>query len=307
MDSHIHSNEDMSKPENRTNLAFFSTLMIPEIHSFVCDRLELPKDVTIFPSPNLVTEESGSTVRPDFKITKSYPGRAIGYLEIELGKEDGAQVQKYNKELGVPVYSIVGKKSYRQNGRSGDLSLEEIYYWALKVIESRLNSQQHASLDLFCTLVKRYVIDGNFHASNKRCDISEEISNSPLMRKVYSYFGEPTILRNARIERGKILLNTISENGFSLRVYCTQSRNKTFSLMCRTAGKKEIEFPSLCKLRKYFPSKKRDTEFLAGIIAQLGADEIHRLPEKGRAKLPIKKVEDNFERIGDALKRFLLQ
>lgn len=76
--------------------------------------------------------------------------------------------------------------------------------------------------------------------------------------------------------------------------------------MCRTTGRKEIEFPSLCKLKKYFPSKKKDTEFFAETIAQLGADEIHRLPEKGRAKLPIKKVEDNFETIGDALKRFLL-
>ena len=307
MDSDLYFNEDTAKPENRTNLALFSILMIPEIHSFVCDSLGLPDNVIIFPSPNLVTEEFGSTMRPDFMVTKSYPAQkeTIGYIEVELGRENGAQVQRYKKELNAQIYSIVGRKDYHENGGHGDLSLEEIHFLASKVKESQPNSQKYASLDLFCTLVKHYVIDGNFRGSNKRCDISEEIFNSPLIQEVISYFGEATVLRDGRIERGKILLDTISEKGFSFRVYCKESGNSQFSLMSRTRGRNEITFPSLCKLRKYFPHKKDETELFVGIIAQLGADEIYDLPEKKWATLPIKTVEKHFERIGDALKGFL--
>jgi hypothetical protein len=264
----IHINEDTAKPENRTNLALFSILMIPEIHSFVCDCLGLPHSAIIFPSPNLVTEEFGTTLRPDFTVTSSYPkpNGTIGYIEVELGREDGAQVQRYKAELKQPVYSIVGRRDYRENGGQGDLSLEEIYRETLRIMESFTNTQKYASLDLFRCLVKYYVIDGNFNASAKRCQISEEILNSPLIQKVISYFGESNISENGRIQRGKILMDTISEKGFSFKVYCRESVNKQFSLMSRTNGRNEITFPSLCKLQKYFPRKGNETALFAKTI-----------------------------------------
>lgn len=297
----IHINEDTAKPENRTNLALFSILMIPEIHSFVCDSLGLPHSVIIFPSPNLVTEEFGTTMRPDFRVARSYPRpkEAVGYIEVELGREDGTQVQKYSTELKLTIYSIVGRKDYRENVGRGDLSLEEIYRVALEIGESCLNTQKHASLDLFCTLVKHYVIDGNFNASNKRCEISEEMLNSPLIQKVISYFGESTMSEVGRIERGKILLDTISEKGFSFKVYCRKSGNNQFSLMSRTRGRNEITFPSLCKLKKYFPMKGEETALFAKTIADLGDNEIYDLGESKRARLPIETVEEHFEKIGE--------
>ncbi|MGY5881925.1 MAG: hypothetical protein RTV31_16885 [Candidatus Thorarchaeota archaeon] len=307
MGNYLHFKEDTAKPENRTNLALFSILMIPEIHSFVCNELGLPDDIIIFPSPNLVTEEFGSTMRPDYGITESYAeqSKPIGYIEVELGKEDEPQVQKYRTELKVTIYSIVGRKDHRENGGRGDLSLEEIYRVALEIGQSCPNTQKHASLDLFCSLVKHYVIDGNFNASNKRCNLSEEMLNSPLIQKVISYYGESTIFEGGRIERGKILLDTIAEKGFSFKVYCRESGNNQFSLMSRTSGRNEITFPSLCKLKKYFPRKEEETALFAKIIADLGDDEIYDLGERKRARLPIETVEEHFEKIGDVLKRFL--
>jgi hypothetical protein len=281
--------------------------MIPEIHSFVCDSLGLPHSVILLPSPNLVTEEFGSTMRPDFMVARLYPRpkEAVGYIEVELGREDETQVQRYNAELKPPIYSIVGRKDYRENGGRGDLSLEEIYRVALEIGESCLNTQKHASLDLFCSLVKHYVINGNFNASNKRCNLSEEMLNSPLIQRVISYYGESTISECGRIERGKILLDTIAEKGFSFKVYCRESGNNQFSLMSRTSGRNEITFPSLCKLKKYFPRKAEETALFAKIIADLGDDEIYDLGERKRARLPIKTVEEHFEKIGDVLKRFI--
>jgi len=134
----------------------FSILMIPELYSFVCDKLGLPHSVVIFPSPNLVTEEFGTTMRPDFTVATSYPrpNETLGYIEVELGREDETQVQRYSTELKLPVYSIVGRKNYRGNGGRGDLSLEEIYHVASRFAESFLNTQKYASVDLFCSLVK---------------------------------------------------------------------------------------------------------------------------------------------------------
>lgn len=312
MDSPIYYKEDTSKPENRTNLALFSILMIPEIHSFVCDRLKLPKDVIIFPCPNLAEEEFNSRQRPDFCIKKSYPftSQEIGYIEVELGKEDQAQLQGYRTELNTPIYSIVGKKNYFENGRRGILSLEEIYDLASEIKRSYSNTQQCASLELFCSLVKYYVIDGNFHSSTKRTDISETTLSSRLIKEIYNYFGKDNILRNTRPKHGKILLNACGgQYGFSLRVYCTKTqttKNGGFSLMHRTTSKPKItKFPSLRKLRKYFPDKEEETKYFADIIAQLGAEEIYHLKEKELAELPIKMVEENFGRIGDAIRKFL--
>jgi hypothetical protein len=307
MKKDIHFKEDTAKPENRTNLSLFSILMIPEIHSLVCNRLEIPEDVIVFPSPNLVTEEFGSTLRPDFAATKAYAQteNPIAYIEVELGKEDELQVQRYREELKVPVYSIVGRKDYLENGGRGDLSLEEIYEIAMESKEFCPNTQKYASLDLFCTLVKHYIIDGNFTASNKRSSLSEEMMNSPLIQKVLRFFWDDILLEGGHIGRGKILLDTIGEKGFSFRVYCRKSKNRGFSLMSRTSGRNEITFPSLCKLRKYFPQKESETELFAKTIADFGDDEIYHLGEHQRAKLPIEKVEDNFDRIGNVLKRFL--
>jgi hypothetical protein len=302
----MHIHEDLSKPENRTNLALFSILMIPEVHEFMCQELMLPNTVIIMPSENLHSEEITSNLRPDYKIVGalSEPD-PLGYIEVELGAEDQTQMAIYRSKTDKAVYSIVGRKEYRHRNGNDSLSLEEIYDLAEQLKNSYRDSQQQACLELFCSLVKHYVIDGHFPHSNKRVDLSDEMARSTLIRQVYEYFGSDRILRNTNIERGKILLNSVGPSGFSLRVYCTESRNHEFSLMSRSAGRKETEFPSLEKLLKYFPFDADAAHDFARVIGKLGAREISGLPEGRRAKLPIGVVEDHFTEIGGAIERFL--
>ena len=295
----IHINEDTAKPENRTNLALFSILMIPEVRHFVLEKLEIPKDMLIFPCPNLQSEEFDQCGRPDFKITRSLSDREYGFIEIELGQEDKNQIVSYAK--WGKIYSIVGGISDKKGIQGkGDLCLEEIYSFIKTMKDNYKNTQQEASLELFSSLGKYYVIEGNFNQYNKRSPISEKMAYSFLIQEIIRHFGEDKVCLDGKIRRGHVSLDTIKENGFSLRVYSTET-SKGLSLMSRAGGRPYIEFPFLSKLVKYFSHKQDAAAAFASVIKNLGAYEVEGLTEKRRAKLPIEVVERNFLKIARAI------
>jgi len=301
----IHINEDTAKPENRTNLAMFSILMIPEIHTFFCNSLNIPTSSIIFPSPNFQTEEFDSNLRPDFKIIASFTELNVlkGYIEIELGREDQAQVSNYKSSANVPIYSIVGKKIYLQE--KGNLSLEDIYYKTKEVEINYKDTQVFASLLHFQKLIEYYIIENNFSGSSKRAQISEKMLNSKIIQDVVQYFGKENIILGGKIEQRKLLIDTIKENGFSIRVYSRESTNNSVRLMNRSAGKPQIGFPSKVKLIKYFPYKKDEVLKYVNLIHNLGASDITYLKEKQDAKLPISIVEKNMNELLKAIESLL--
>jgi hypothetical protein len=286
----IHIKEDTAKPENRTNLALLSTLQIDEIRTYLLRRLRLPADSLVCPSPNVVTEEFSNCGRPDFEIRDSCE-KAIGYIEVEMGQEDNAQITRYRSHLNCPVHSIVGKACYT----SSDLSLEEIREHAVSVAPKYRHMQQSVSPKLFCDLVEWYIIDGNFKPSNARANLSDRMLQSRLVQLILSRFGEENILTaGTAMVPGKIKLDTVGENGFSLRVYSTETGGDGFSLMNRSGGREVTAFPSLAKLLKYFPHRQQTCRMYAQLVERLGDRNISSLPEKKRARLPLPTVEDNF-------------
>jgi len=102
MNKQMHLHEDTSKPENRVNLALFHLLMIDEFAAFVKSKLKIPAECCIYPAPNLETEEFDTCERPDFKI--ELDGVLMGYIEVELGNEDQAQLTGYREKIKEPVY-----------------------------------------------------------------------------------------------------------------------------------------------------------------------------------------------------------
>ncbi len=300
-DRNIFINEDTSKPENRTNLSLFALLSLSEIHSFICTKLNIPQTSVIMPAPNLQTEEFGTGMRPDFKILNN--GDLIGYIEVELGNEDKTQLANYRKNSRVPVYSVIGKEFYKING--GDLSLEEIYRETKKIERKYSGTQKGALLLHFQKLIKYYIVEGRFSASNKRAPISEKMKKTAIIQGIKEYFNEENINFGGNIEYGKLLINTVKENGFSVRVYCFESKNKSFSLMNRSAGRPQIEFPSKIKLLKYFPYDKEAVNNYVELIKNLGARNIEDLPERSRAKLPIGIVKNNIEKFCEAISMFV--
>jgi hypothetical protein len=134
----------------------------------------------------------------------------------------------------------------------------------------------------------------------KRSNLSEKMLNSTLIQAVFDHFGGDKILGTGNLKRGYISLDTIKENGFSLRVHSTETRMGV-SLMSRSSGRPTIEFPSWVKLRKYFPNKVAEVEEFVNVIFALGAYEIKSLSEKQRAKLELETVENNFGIIAKAI------
>ncbi|MBV5343499.1 hypothetical protein JZU68_07780 [bacterium] len=293
----FHYKEDTSKPENRVNLTLFHLLMNDGVKEYIFRKLELDTYCVVYPAPNLVTEEFDIGDRPDFKIEKD--GKLVGYIEVELGK-DIAQINKYNQKTAdhIRIYSIFGKPS-----DGGDLSLEEIYYY-LKENQGTIirGAQDYWSLRLLLKLIEYYVIEGNFKSNNKRASISESMRNSSMITALYEGVGSQNILdqESDKPEKGKLILNTVGEGGFSLRVYARNSKTASFSLMWRSGGRETIYFPAHIKMVKYV-SNKQFVERYANLLISLGCTDIMDISERQSTSLNIKTVEANMDKLIDCM------
>jgi len=297
----FHFKEDASKPENRTNLALLSVLQIREIFNFLKIRLDLIEECLIYPCPNLETEELSTSLRPDFKIENYNSNQIIGYIEVELGPQNDAQIKSYKNKAGIPIYSIVGKACYSPS----DLSLEEIYNYTKSIQKKYLNTQMNVSIKLFCELVKYYVIDGNFNCSCSRSSISTAMLESDLVQEILSHFKEDEVILDAgdRLTPGKIKFDTVSENGFSLRIFCRESNSGSLSLMNRSGGGDYIGFPSYEKLNKYLPSRNEICKEYADLISNLGDKKIFDIRKNQRARLPLSVVENNIHKFVELIRK----
>lgn len=246
----------------------------------------------VYPSPNLVIGQFSTALRPDF-VVRDLSGKDIGLIEVELGTENSAQIKSYEEAGICHVFSIVGKSEYSPS----DLSLEELYKYLLSVKSKYMNTQKGVSLQLFCDLVKYYVIDGNFKLSNSRSDISAKMLSTPLIKMLYRDFKEENIIQSEQmVVSGKIKINTISKNGFSIRVRSRHTSSGDISLMNRTGGREVIYFPSFKLLSKKIPERKSACEKYAHLIESLGDKDIFSISEQKKSQLPLKIVESNFDK-----------
>lgn len=289
MPKDMHFKEDTSKPENRVNLTLFHLMMVEEIRNFVLDKLNISKESVIYPCPNLTTEEFDISSRPDFVIKNGDQLR--GYIEVELGTEDAEQLHRYRTQQSLPVYSIIGKRLYGPC----DLSLEELYHYLKEIKQSFDGTQLFQSIRLLISLIEYYVIQGNFSTA-KPIALSDAMRKSRLVDHFYTYFGGDRILENARVQRNKVMFNTRGENGFSLRVYSTETDSGGLSLMYRTGGRQTIYFPAHKKLLRYLPDSTDAIQSYSNLIAELGAKEIFRIDENKRCSLPLEIVESNVDK-----------
>lgn len=299
MKKDMHFKEDTSKPENRVNLTLFHLLMNEELKSFIHQKLQLNPDCVIYPAPDLVTDEFSTNDRPDFKIELN--GNLVGYIEVELGK-DIEQVKKYEAKTPdeIKIYCIFGKQS-----DGGNLSLEEIYFFVKKIqAGGQKNTQNYWSMELLLKLVKYYVIDGNFKSNNKRTSISDAMRSSTLINALYESIGRKYIIEGIKAEKGKLLINTVKENGLSVRIFARNSISGSVSLMNRSGGREIISFPAYEKMKKYIANKEF-IERYTNLLIKLGCDDIKEIRERQVASLPIKTVENNIDEFVDSIRLLL--
>ena len=114
-DLDVFVNEDVSKPENRVNLALFSLMQQTWFREWFLDKLELATDAVVYPAKTQKEHQ-----RPDFRVTTPDETRGT-WIEVELSKNQ-EQLKRYQDVLAPDkVKSVWGTPEH-----GGNLSLKEI-------------------------------------------------------------------------------------------------------------------------------------------------------------------------------------
>ena len=254
----IFVNEDVSKPENRLNLALLGLMNVPRFREWIIQRLSLPKDSVFYPPQN-----STANLRPDLVVTSSTTEKVYGWVEVELGSENSAQIKDYRDSFEERVISIVGQ------GSDGDLSLKEI---AGELVEwlPELNAQQRISADIVITLIDQKAGRG---AAYDYIDPEPQIKNLPIMRMFEQYLGDILRFGTPPVPPGKVLITTITQKGWTLRVFAPGALGRSVSLMWdQSLGRGVIRVPSAERLLRCLPEAGRAISDFNERMQKLGFD-----------------------------------
>lgn len=138
--------------------------------------------------------------------------------------------------------------------------------------------------------------------SNKRTKISEQIRNSLVISEIFKNINNDKIKENkTRIGQDEILINTISEKGFSIRIYSRKASERTLSVMSRSGGKNTIEFPNYDKMKYYLNNDDFINKY-CNLLLELGTYDIKKISGEKRVSLKLEVVENNIEKFIDCLK-----
>ena len=272
MTDDIFVNEDLSKVENRINVALFGLLGHNWLRGWLLSELDLPAEAIIYPPKN--QEE----VRPDFKIALN--GTTLVWVEVEVGT-DQAQVVRYRESLNEPVKTIWGRKA-----DSADLSLEEIAEFMLRrcTASPALTSQVSVQVEHLIEQIEQ-ALEGH-SPSYPRSDISGEILDHPLVVGLRERLGEKLVLEG-KVRKGFLRADATKSKrnlGFSLRVHCQKAKLGSLSLLAISGGHHNIKFPSEIKLRKYLPAHGSQIDSYVTLIRRCGED-LSSYSEKEQGRL----------------------
>ncbi len=291
----IFVKEDISKPENRINLALFHLQMFDVFHNWFLEKFKLNADSIIFPVKN----EEGS--RPDFVVYNSF-GDKIGYIEVECG----INLEQFNRfkilyeKDGVKVYSIFGKKEHLP-----DLSLEEIKTF----INSIYNTIQNNQIKLSCKYLTN-LIDETIYTINdtSRKPVSKDFINSnSFIKELLSKLNDVDMVEKTnRANAGHIYYDTNKDKGFSLKVFSTEGDKKHISLLNISGGRHLINFQSEEKYRFYLQHKPINIvdEWISFISFKLKYP-INKIGFNKSRNVPIETVHENIDELVNLIRKLV--
>lgn len=270
-------NEDVSKPENRLNLALFGLSNVPRFREWLICRIEVPEDSVFFPPQNVT-----ANLRPDFVVTSPSRERVHGWIEVELGSENTAQLKAYRKHLKGKIISIAGSQvSGCRDLTDCYLSLDEISA-RVGELKPELDPQQLISAEAVTTLIDQEAGTGSSYAY---VDPDSEIKNSPIMRMLEEHLGDILEFGTTPVPPGRVVITTGTQKGWTLRIFAREAASKSISLMWdQTLGANVIRVPSADHLRKYLPEAGEAIGDFSKAIRGLGFD-IERV--RGRESVPV--------------------
>ena len=249
--------EDISKPENRINLALFSLFQQDWFREWLLQKLELSNDAVVFP------DVGRGGLRPDFRVVRG--NDTLARIEVELGKDE-RQVENYSANFSEPMKTIWGRRRDQ-----GNLSLEEICEYLAR--QSGLSPQVTKNVEHLTKLIHDGL--GGFSRPTGRAVLSDEMWNQPFVLALRQRLGQKLHRTTRKIPFGFLGVDTTNSpnsQGFSLRVNSTESSIGNLSLMSIRSGGTNVAFPSFAKLAKYLPDHHVEVNDYSYVLADLGFD-----------------------------------
>ena len=244
-------NEDISKPENRVNLALFSLMQQDWFREWILKRLCLPADAVVYPPTNVHGR------RPDLKVLRD--GAELAMIEVELGTNLG-QAEDYRKQFDA-VKTIWGRRKSQ-----GDLSLEEV---AEFLNEPRcLSSQTKINVQHLRKLIEEGLSEHS--SSGGRGNVSEEMWEHRLVVALRDRLGNRLEATTKRVGIGHLKADTVGKEGFSLKVNRSDTNGEValFSI----SGGAHLIFPSRQKLNRCLPNHRAEVDAYISLITTMGCD-----------------------------------
>ena len=246
-------NEDISKPENRVNLALFSLMQQDWFRVWLLKSLCLPADAVVYPPVNVHSR------RPDLKVVRD--GSVLAMIEVELGTDRG-QAEDYRETFhNQEVKTIWGK---RKSG--GDLSLEEI---AEFLEEPRcLSPQTRMNVQHLGKLIEEGL--SGHSPSGERGNVSEQMWEHTLVVALRDRLGDRLVATTDRVGIGHLKADTVGQEGFSLKVN-RRDRSGEVALFSIRGGAHLI-FPSRQRLNRCLPNHRAEVDAYMSLITMMGCD-----------------------------------
>ena len=276
--------EHVTAPENRLNLALLALLNVAMFRAWFLERLKLPPMSVVYPPQNW------KGVRPDFVAVRP-DGAVQGWIEVELGPPDHAQLKTFRERLTEPVVCIAGTDG-------GDVRLAEIAT-EVRRIRPMLDRQQTVSARMLLKLVE---VTARKPVSTSYADPDDNLRREPLITALAEWLGDRLIFGTPPVPPGKVLLTTITQKGWTLRLYSPLSQiDSSFSVIWNQAvGRGVLRVPSQASLNRYLPKNGGEVVFVHFLDRTLGVD-VSQLPMRGSASVSEEELLEHVDELAAVL------
>ena len=248
IDERLFVNEHLSRPENRINVALFGLMAQDWFRIWLLLRLDMPENAIVFPPTNTGPQ------RPDFTIEDPVTGKTFGWIEVEIGSDEG-QLRRYSEYF----MREFGKEDSVKSicGRGGDLSLECISSRLKTELDAgTLAPQSGLSVRLLRKLIDQAL--GRDASASKPVPVSERMKDHWLVRALTHRLGDRLDFDLKPAVPNRLKANARGESGFSLRVQSPIPSGREVSILNVRGGAEDVRFASRAHLERHLPDHRAD-------------------------------------------------